>query len=101
MLVELDAALGALNRADLAAQPFHLRIASDARLHAVPSGIAADRFVIKAVADHHFGTMGPRSYQRHAPLQNIEQLRQLVDAEPAQDSARRSDALIVFRRRLP
>src|SRR5690348_13705362 len=89
IFVELDAAFGALDGAHLAAKTFDLSIAGDARLDPVAPRIAADCLVIETVADHHLGPMRPRADEGHAPLEHVEELRQLVDAEPAKEPADR------------
>src|SRR5437868_10359206 len=95
IFVELDTALRALDRTDFAAQTFHLGIAGDPGLHSMAAGIAAHRFVVETVADHHLRPVGPGANERHAALEHVEQLRQLIDAEAAQEATDRSYARVV------
>ena len=65
------------------------------------TGVTPHRLVVEAIADHHLGAVRPRTDQRHAAKQDVQQLRQLVDAEAPQEAADRSDPRIVPGRRLP
>src|SRR5205085_8347473 len=98
IFVQLDPPLGPLDGPHFTAQPLHLGIAGNPRLDPVAPGIAAHGFVIEAIADHHLGAVGTRTDEGHAALDDVEQLRQLVDAEAAQEASDRSYAWVAARR---
>jgi len=100
MCVEFDPAFGPFDCSHFASKAFDLRVAGDPGLDPMAPGIAANRFMIETVADHHFRSMRPRADKRHAALKNVQQLRQLIDTESAQKPADRRYSRIVFRGRL-
>ena len=62
----------------LAAQAIDLRPARDARLHVLPDLVVLDQPRVVHIMGH---GMGPRSDKRHLAPDDVEQLRQLIDAE--------------------
>src|SRR5258708_16633786 len=76
-----DALAGLQEIADLAAQAMHLRPPGDARLYPVPGEIVADRLVVELVSRAHGDDMRPRPDDRHLAAYDVDELRQLVEAE--------------------
>src|SRR5581483_1937781 len=91
--VVFDPRLHLLHRLGLAAEAVHLRVTGDARAHLVADHVAADQLPIELVVRH---GVGPRADNAHAPLQYIDELRQLVERGPAQEPAEGRDARIVL-----
>src|SRR5687767_4705179 len=82
-LVQLYPALCALDCADLAAQALDLGKSSQAGADAMTASVAAHGLLIITVADLHLQRMRPRPDDRHVAADDVEQLRQLVDAQAA------------------
>src|SRR6185295_3199975 len=93
--VALDAPLHLLDRVGLAAKAAHLREAGDAGPHLVADHVAADQLAIELVMGD---GVRPRADHAHAPLQHVDELRQLVERAAAQEGAEARDAAVVARR---
>src|SRR5690349_14682276 len=79
----------------LPAPAIDLRPAGDSRLDPMAGEIALDDLGIKPVAGLGLQGMGPRPDQRKGAVQDIEELRQLVDAPFAHEAADPGDPLII------
>src|SRR5436305_9936082 len=82
--IMLDPALHFLIGFSLSTQAMDLRPAGDARLDVVPAGIERDTLLVLPIVRKR---MWPRANQRHVALDDIEQLRQLVDAPATKPGA--------------
>jgi hypothetical protein len=81
----------------LAAQAVDLRPAGDARQHVVAPRIARDLLLVFAIVRER---VRARADQRHVALDDVDELRQLVDVPFAQGSPETRDARIVAPRLL-
>src|SRR6185503_14583587 len=79
----------------LAAPAIDLRPAGDPRLHPMAGEIAVDNLGIKPVAGLGLAGMGPRPDEGECAVQDVEELRQLVDAPFADEAADPGDPLVV------
>src|ERR1700759_5811786 len=77
-----------------------LRPAGDARFHAMAGGVVSHRVLIEHVAGLCGGRVGPRPDDRHVAAQDVEELRELVEARPPQETPQPRDASIVSTREL-
>src|SRR5438874_8161391 len=73
-------------RVDLAAQSINLGPAGDARFDAMAMKILPDRIAIETTAGLHRDRMRARTDQRHVAAEHINQLWQLVEAQPTQSA---------------
>src|SRR5262245_18200651 len=80
----LDVVLDARPQRGVAAEPVHLRTPRHPGLDLVAEHVAGHGLA-EAVDEH--GALGPRPYHAHFPAQHIHELRQLVEAEAAEESA--------------
>ena len=80
-----------LRRINLAAQPMHLGPPSHARSHAMAMKIVSDRFVIEPLAGFHRHHMRSRTDQRHVAAEHVEELRQLIQTQAAQNATHSRD----------
>src|SRR5690606_39442133 len=87
MQVMLDPLLDLLDGFRLAAPAVDLRPAGDAGLHAMTPEIVADRVLVEQAAGFRRRCMGARPDDGHVSGQHVEELRQLVEAGPAQEGA--------------
>src|SRR5947207_12535387 len=91
MLDVIEVVLDALFDAGLPAQSMDLRPTRHPRFHhmaqLIPRNVAAE------IIDED-GPLGSRSDEAHVAGEHVEELRQLVDARPAQEGADSSDARI-------
>jgi hypothetical protein len=90
-----DPSVGLIEGVDLAAQPIDLGPAGDARLDAMSMEIFLDGVAIEAIARLHRNRMRPRTDQRHIALQHIDQLWQLIEAQPTQNSPNAGNPRVV------
>ena len=98
--VIFDAAAGTHEIGNLAAQPANLRKTRDARFDTVARGITLYSIEIISVLDPHFGGMRTRPHDRHRALKDVHELRQFIDAEPADERPHASHAGIALDRAL-
>src|SRR5439155_279734 len=70
----------------------HLSPAGDTGAHPLAAGV---RFDLLAQVHEDVGLLRARPHDVHVALQHVEQLRQLVESERAEQSADRRDALVV------
>src|SRR3546814_18186378 len=78
--VALDAALDLLQGIGLATPAVHLRPARDAGLHPVAGGIGVDGLFVQPPGGLGRGSVRTRADQRHVALENVAELRQLVES---------------------
>ena len=71
----------------------HLGPADDAGADAVPLTVVGN---MPGKGGDELGALGTGSHERHIPLEHIEELRQVVDAQLAEDRANPGDAGAVF-----
>src|SRR6185312_7092358 len=94
--IELDALLDFLFAIDLAAPAVHLRPAGDAGLDAMAREIAINGLVEQPALQSALHGVRARADQRQVALEyDIEELRQLVEAGPADEAADAGDAAVV------
>ncbi len=93
--VVIEPGLHCLVIANFAAMAVHLRPAGDSRLDVVPSRIAIEPFDVALVMSER---MRPWADNRHFTRENVDELRQFVDAEAAQICAQTRYARIGPRR---
>src|SRR5512147_2453558 len=91
--VVFDAAAHLIEGIRLAAEAVDLRPAGDTRLHFVPPMIAADQLRVLLVV---FDRVRSRTDHRHVAPEDVEQLREFVEARNAKDSADARDARVVL-----
>src|SRR5690625_3858398 len=92
--VVLDASSDLVDRVGLSTEAMDLSPAGNARLDLVAREIATDLFREFLVMAER---MRPWSDQRHAPLQHVEKLRQLIDRGPPDETANTGHARILSR----
>src|SRR5215475_10319498 len=78
----LDVVLDACLQRCIAAEPVHLRPPRDAGLDLVAEHVARHGL---AEAFHEHGALGARPHHAHLPAQHVHELRQLVEAESAEE----------------
>src|SRR5499427_5028809 len=78
----LDVVLDARLQGGVAPEPVHLRPPRDAGLDLVAEHVAGHGL---AEPLHEHGTLGPRAHHAHLPAQHVHELRQLVEAEAAEE----------------
>src|SRR6185436_10030427 len=93
--VVVDARLHLLDRDGLAAQAVDLGEAGNSGLHLVADHVAADQLAVELVVRDR---VRARADHAHAPLQHVDELRQLVERGAAQEGAEAGDAAVVARR---
>src|SRR6185437_3273813 len=94
--IELDALLDFLFAIDLAAPAVHLRPAGDAGLDAMAREIAINGLVEQPALQSALHGVRARADQRQVALEyDIEELRQFVEAGPADEAADAGDAAVV------
>src|SRR5512138_1267256 len=84
--VVFDPALDLLEGIGFAPPAVHLRLGGDARLHAVAGGIGVHRLLVEPAGRLGRGRVGARADQGHVTLEDVDELRQLVEAGPAQEA---------------
>src|SRR6185437_2242650 len=92
--IEIEALLRFFHRVNPSTKSADLSDPCDPRPHPVTGEILDDRFVIETVHCLHLERMGPRPHDRHGARDNVEQLRQLVEAGSTQESSHSGDAWI-------
>src|SRR6266702_5813682 len=93
--IVLDPLFHGLNGRCFTATATNLCPTGDPRLHMMAEGVVADLFGIVIIVGC---GMWPWSNQRHLPTDNVEQLRQLIDACPSQPCAKPRDPPIASHR---
>src|SRR5882672_3716695 len=90
--IEIDAAPHLVERIGVAAEAVHLREARDAGPHLVPLHVALDQPAVHLVMRHR---VRPRADDAHAALEDVHELRQLVERGAAHEGTERGHARIV------
>src|SRR6185312_7633806 len=93
--VILDARAHVLYAHGLAAEAVDLRKPGDSRRDFVAHHVALDELAVLLVVSDGVRT---RTDEAHAPLQHVEELRELIERVPPQEAAERCDARIVLAR---
>src|SRR5579883_1663715 len=98
--VMLHSLLNLLDGLGLASPAVHLRPARDPRLHAMPGVVVPDRVLVEQTARLGGERMRPWAHDGHLATQDIDELRQLVEAGLAQEGTDPRHARIVPAREL-
>ncbi len=95
--IAVDAALELFQRIQFASETVDLREAGEAGLHAVSDRVIIDELLEIAPFSPCVKRVRTRPHDRHRAFENIEQLRQLVDAQSTNDPADPGHARVVSR----